>query len=1105
MVDVFIGTLLLDFAPPVVSNILPLPLSVGVDVNTSITFDVTDVIAGVDLPNTTIQVSAVVAWDGTAYINGFSGTTTVITNGYHFSFQKVGGLPDLTAVVVRVDTQDMASPPNTLVDQNWTFTTSTAAVYHRYPYITDENPANGEIGVLPLQSIVFTVKSDDNQTPASAILQNQLIRLNGVTLVQNGINVSGGTHAIAFTHGFRQVIITIQPTTPMLNDTVYRIEGTFEDNAGNIGSDSFAFSTGAAEFAMQIDRPEPLLCPLDTVPVPLFSTNNDLQTNQYTDTVTSYTTDWQGYGLHAYDAITIADGMDAGRWLVRHPQVTTNRLYRIFDSNSTTQKASAYQRQEFADRNPVSLVFSPLFDYRLLKIWGDTQLRYLAGYPSDARFPIAFEDVPTTEINDFGNRIPGHVNDAVDGALSFAGTGSYVGNLANGSVVRFGNDTEQYVVASRTPTIFTIEASKPFQYHKRMSGTVNVVNGSPNVAGIGTFFLAELRPSVRVRFDSDPSVLYIVVSIGSDTTLTLLTAYGGSSATTTANVASIRNVPIHKMDNTNGGMFDDQLNKRLDFDLKCGMGVSSTKWDRYSALLDTKIKATLSDTALLTPSSATVVMSGVLYRDEIGVGAKVRFGTSSTLHTVVAVDGVLQQLTISPVWGGVLLSAEPIHRLVDGTRMLTVLRVTQMMPQTEFFCGVGNTGGSPLNDGESVAGCAVVLGLDGVIRLRNHLGSSLNIQTTDLTVPAFLNHDWVLETEFLDQNTIQSTLLDVDDLGTTNPNRTLTTQNSAVVPSFDRWTLTTHDLSGAPGDSHVAGYVLYADVEPGLGTPYSLGTSAIGPSDAKGRLARNLHNIPLMRPDGWKGLNVRAGMSRSVFTSAQYDRMFLDTDAVEIVIDSIAVEGGVTQQLSSPSRTLKKFSFKQGFDEINLSFRASRRGYWYALIDSDDPQTGLVAAKGLYDVANSLQSVSIDGMLFGGLADGPHMLNIVVCREPVPYSWGVLPGVANFSASASLLKGSGITIYGVAALEAQADVLVVEEEELNVIEDLSGQVNGIASIFTTGTGYRPGKIKLWLDGVLQNYNPIPLRVVETNNVTGLVALSSVPRVNQTLVAEYIPL
>lgn len=79
-------------------------------------------------------------------------------------------------------------------------------------------------------------------------------------------------------------------------------------------------------------------------------------------------------------------------------------------------------------------------------------------------------------------------------------------------------------------------------------------------------------------------------------------------------------------------------------------------------------------------------------------------------------------------------------------------------------------------------------------------------------------------------------------------------------------------------------------------------------------------------------------------------------------------------------------------------------------------------------------------------------------------------------------------------------------EEATVIADISSQVTGSATSFTTPAPFAAGTLRVFLDGVLQNFVVAsPTRVVVVDNVTGEFTLSTPPYVGQQLVVEYVPL
>lgn len=1055
----------------------------------------------VDLSSIVVEINGIAAFTSATFQTGYDGTIEPILGGYRFS---------VTHPLFSFGVQQTVSVEATTLNGepgsgSWSFSTSSA---RNKPYILSSVPDDADVGVPTSQTITFVVRSDDTLSPASDVILDT-VRVNG-TLIYRAANMLPAVYSVASViTTTRQREVTIDPVTTLEADKVYVVEATFHDDAGSYGSGSFAFSTGTVDYAVQVGRQEPLLCPIGNLPIPLFSTGNNVQTVRHSDTVSSPTTNWERNGLTSNDFVEITSGKDAGFYVVRERGVSTARLFKTFSATSTGEKAKAFRRQEFADRNPVKLMFSPLFDYKLQRVYGDTNLRFFAGNTSDVNFPVSFHDVPAVDVNDANRKIAGTasmVNDSEE--VTGVGT-SILTQLDDGSLVRFGTDQEIYTVSSRdSNTAMTL--TDPVGYRRRVTGTVSLVNGSKNVTGTGTYFLAELALATSIGFSADYyESMYGLDEVTSNATARLATAWTGPTTTVaTADVFGVYGQAIYKLDNSLGGTFDDQTNKRLDFRLSCATAVSDTKWDRYSVMLGNTIATTLPGTATVVNASTTVTMSNPAFKGSLVAGSSVTFGGASATYTVTEVDDTSPEFSITPAWSDVGVSGLTVRRKVGGTRVLTKLRVTEMPENGQFMVGLAGSGLSPTQDINKRMACSFVRRADGMIELRAHLGQVTIADETSISVSGLLANDWLVELEMLDENTMRCSVISYDDL--TRYTASVTVENAAFNDPalvLDRWTITTLSPGLSPKNSPVVGYVEYIDVEHPHGAPFTLDGGLVTNGNAKARPARNVHEVPLAGANGWKTLSVQAGMSAKTLTTSKYDRIFWDVSDVVVIIDSFDIEGGKSLVLSGANRSVKKFSLNQGFDTISLSFRASRRGYWYAMIDSTDPANGLVAARGIYQVADSPQQVTIDADAFGSLADGLHTITVVLCKEPVVSTWGVLPATSRVLARSSLLKGSGVGMYGIATINASADVIEEpeDEEEIAVVEDLSSQVTGAAASFISSSPYRPGKLRVYLDGVLQNFNPSEERVEETNNEIGQFTLDSAPRAGQVLVIDYVPI
>jgi len=105
-----------DYVNPVISNTFPTTL---VDVNTDVSFDITDDFSGVDLNNTTVTIGGDTAYSG-GFISPFTGTITSITNGYSIVISNPSLYDTATIYNVVVNTQDEYGNTATT---NYNFTT----------------------------------------------------------------------------------------------------------------------------------------------------------------------------------------------------------------------------------------------------------------------------------------------------------------------------------------------------------------------------------------------------------------------------------------------------------------------------------------------------------------------------------------------------------------------------------------------------------------------------------------------------------------------------------------------------------------------------------------------------------------------------------------------------------------------------------------------------------------------------------------------------------------------------------------------------------------------------------------------------------------------
>ena len=107
-----------DVTPPYLDNISPIPYSVDVPIDTSISFDINDLHTGISLDSAIIKLAETVVFSGGDEQNSSYAVTTINSvsggKGIHFNINPVENLPFGTTVDVDVYMEDLYSSPNIL-------------------------------------------------------------------------------------------------------------------------------------------------------------------------------------------------------------------------------------------------------------------------------------------------------------------------------------------------------------------------------------------------------------------------------------------------------------------------------------------------------------------------------------------------------------------------------------------------------------------------------------------------------------------------------------------------------------------------------------------------------------------------------------------------------------------------------------------------------------------------------------------------------------------------------------------------------------------------------------------------------------------------------
>lgn len=206
------GPVQFDFAPPFLELRDPAPAESGVEIERNISFRITD---APDLPSSGVDVSSlnvyikegagffVAAIVGGVFQAGFTGSITdVFSNTLSFDvvIDPANFLADGTTITVWVQVAD-TSPSVNLLDTTYTFTTEAGEV--EAPYISNEVPARGAVGVSATTTIQFRINDDvDAQADSGVDLTTLNVQIESglgtgfVYAIQNGGFVNGYTGSI---------------------------------------------------------------------------------------------------------------------------------------------------------------------------------------------------------------------------------------------------------------------------------------------------------------------------------------------------------------------------------------------------------------------------------------------------------------------------------------------------------------------------------------------------------------------------------------------------------------------------------------------------------------------------------------------------------------------------------------------------------------------------------------------------------------------------------------------------------------------------------------------------------------------------------------------
>jgi len=118
-----------DEDPPVVENQDPAPGATDVAIETDVDLDIVDrglLASGVDPATVVITIEGVIVWQADAAVNGWSGTKSVISDGFRYALDNPINFGFSQTVTVRAEADDFSGKS---VDATYSFTTESSTVW----------------------------------------------------------------------------------------------------------------------------------------------------------------------------------------------------------------------------------------------------------------------------------------------------------------------------------------------------------------------------------------------------------------------------------------------------------------------------------------------------------------------------------------------------------------------------------------------------------------------------------------------------------------------------------------------------------------------------------------------------------------------------------------------------------------------------------------------------------------------------------------------------------------------------------------------------------------------------------------------------------------
>ena len=248
MTDIFIGDLNVDAEGPLFTNRVPLTAAVDVFELSDVSFDVTDMASGVVLASLDVEINGIPAIANGVNQIGYAVVITPITGGYHIVINPTSSFTSYQLITVHAYARD-AAPLFNETDTSWSFTTGDSF----NPLISNISPDNNAVNMLSDADVSFYITDEGGSGVAYGTIN---VTLNGVQGLVNGVLQPGFFFSsTAITGGFS---FTVRPFSGFLFFTVYTVNVTAEDIAGNRASATWSFTTESGVVESPVLSAEPV-------------------------------------------------------------------------------------------------------------------------------------------------------------------------------------------------------------------------------------------------------------------------------------------------------------------------------------------------------------------------------------------------------------------------------------------------------------------------------------------------------------------------------------------------------------------------------------------------------------------------------------------------------------------------------------------------------------------------------------------------------------------------------------------------------------------------------------------------------------------------------